>query len=228
MQHLLLLHGAIGAKDQLQPLADELSNDYIIHTLNFSGHGGNPFPISDFSIPGFADEVINYLQENNIHQANIFGYSMGGYVAFYLARHLPRLVNRIITLATKFHWNADIAAKEAAMLNADAIEKKVPAFADQLRQRHYPNDWKILLQKTEQLLLQLGQKSELSPEDYKAIATSGLLLLGDKDKMVSQEETQQVAAALSNGRFLLLENVAHPIEKTDAKMLAAVITDFLK
>jgi esterase/lipase len=39
MQHLLLLHGAIGAKDQLQPLADELKDNYFIHTLNFSGYG---------------------------------------------------------------------------------------------------------------------------------------------------------------------------------------------
>lgn len=227
MQHLLLLHGAIGAKDQLQPLADELSNNYIIHTLNFSGHGGKPFPLSDFSIGVFADDVIAYLEKNNISKTNIFGYSMGGYVALYLARHLPVLVNRIITLATKFHWDPAIAAKEAGMLNADLIEEKIPAFAEQLQQRHYPNDWKIVLQKTKQLLLQLGQKNELRLEDYKAIATSGLLLLGDMDKMVSKEETQEVGDALPNGRFQLLENVQHPIEKTDIKILSSVIHQFL-
>ena len=77
MQHLLLLHGAIGAKDQLQPLADELSNDYITHTLNFSGHGGKPFPLSDFSIGVFADDVITYLEKNNISKTNIFGLQHG-------------------------------------------------------------------------------------------------------------------------------------------------------
>lgn len=227
MQHLLLLHGAIGAKDQLQPLADELSDYYIIHTLNFSGHGGEPFPANDFSIPVFARNVMAYLEKNNIRQTNIFGYSMGGYTALYLARHSPMLVNRIITLATKFHWDPTIATKETAMLNADTIEEKVPVFAKQLQQRHYPNDWKIVLQKTKQLLVQLGDKNNLQLNDYQTILTPSLLLLGDKDKMVTPEETAQVEKALPNGKFQLLENTPHALEKVDVKMLGNIAHRFL-
>lgn len=227
MQHLLLLHGAIGAKDQLQLLADELSDYYIIHTLNFSGHGGEPFPVNDFSIPVFAGDVIAYLEKNNIRHTNIFGYSMGGYVALYLARHSPALVRRIITLATKFQWNPDIAAKETAMLNADTIEEKVPAFAKQLQQRHYPIDWKIVLQKTKQLLVQLGEKNDLQLNDYQTILTPSLLLLGDKDKMVTPEETAQVEKALPNGKFQLLENTPHALEKVDVNMLGDIVHQFL-
>jgi esterase/lipase len=51
MKDILLLHGAIGAKDQLQPLADALKDRYIVHTLNFSGHGGEAFAKEDISIP---------------------------------------------------------------------------------------------------------------------------------------------------------------------------------
>ncbi|MFC0774717.1 alpha/beta fold hydrolase [Terrimonas alba] len=227
MQHLLLLHGAIGAKDQLQSLADALSNHYIIHTLNFSGHGGEPFPANDFSIPVFAGDVMAYLEKNNIRQTNIFGYSMGGYTALYLARHSPALVSRIVTLATKFQWNPDIVAKEAAMLNADTIEEKVPAFAKQLQQRHYPNDWKIVLQKTKQLLVQLGDNNDLQLNDYQTILTPSLLLLGDKDKMVTIEETTQVEKALANGKFQLLENTPHPLEKVDVNMLGRIVHEFL-
>src|SRR4029077_17985374 len=35
MQSLILLHGAIGAKIQLESLADELSNEFNIHLINF-------------------------------------------------------------------------------------------------------------------------------------------------------------------------------------------------
>src|SRR4029077_13449669 len=101
MQHLLVLHGAIGAKDQLQPLAEKLRSHYIVHTLNFSGHGGETIPAT-FSIEGFANDVLHYLKQNNIDKINIFGYSMGGYVALYLAKHYPEKVNKAATLATKF------------------------------------------------------------------------------------------------------------------------------
>jgi esterase/lipase len=48
MAHLVLLHGAIGSKDQLHPLANALKKDFDVHLLNFSGHGGNAFPGKPF------------------------------------------------------------------------------------------------------------------------------------------------------------------------------------
>jgi len=44
-----IFHGAIGSKEQLIPLQNELENKYTVHNFNFSGHGGNDFEI-DFSI----------------------------------------------------------------------------------------------------------------------------------------------------------------------------------
>ncbi|MEO8768662.1 MAG: alpha/beta fold hydrolase [Ferruginibacter sp.] len=82
MKHLLLLHGAIGAKDQLDELANSLRSKYHVHTIDFNGHGGSPATDESFSIESFAHDVIKYLQENKINQVAIFGYSMGGYVAF--------------------------------------------------------------------------------------------------------------------------------------------------
>src|ERR1051326_9543575 len=87
---LLLLHGAIGSKVQLEPLASLLGDKYSVHSMNFSGHGGEPLP-EQFSIAGFANDVLSYLEGNNLPRVNIFGYSMGGYVALYLARHYPQI-----------------------------------------------------------------------------------------------------------------------------------------
>ena len=56
MEHLLLLHGAIGAKDQLQQLGEKLTNNFIIHTISFSGLGGEAMP-ETCSIEIFADGV---------------------------------------------------------------------------------------------------------------------------------------------------------------------------
>ena len=65
MQHLLLLHGAMGAKEQFKILVAALKNEFIVHTLNFSGHGGIPIAYENFSIP-FLAEVMNYLDNNNL------------------------------------------------------------------------------------------------------------------------------------------------------------------
>jgi pimeloyl-ACP methyl ester carboxylesterase len=152
---------------------------------------------------------------------------MGGYVAMYLAKHHPSFVDKIITLATKFYWDEITAAKEIKMLEAETILQKIPGFAAQLRNRHHPNDWKIVLSKTRDMLVQLGRNNTLQIEDYKSIFAPSLLLLGDRDNMVTVEETMAVQKALANGKFRTLANTAHPIEHADTEMLASIVTGFM-
>ncbi len=228
MQPLLLLHGAIGAKDQLEPLADQLRESYHVYMLNFSGHGGEGFPGEDFSIPLFTNEVLAFLLDNKISRVNIFGYSMGGYVAFCLASQYPHLVRKIITLATKFYWDETVAAKEVKMLDPAIITHKVPLFAEQLRERHSPNDWKLVLEKTTSMLLGLGRQNPLQLEDYKVIQTPSLLLLGEKDKMITIEETIAVQQALPHGEFRSLPGTPHTIEQVDMGLLANLTRGFIK
>lgn len=226
MKTLLLLHGAIGAQDQLQPLKALLSAQYNVHTLSFSGHGGNAFPEGDFSIARFSIDVLNYLNDNDIAQCDVFGYSMGGYVAMYLAKQQPERVGRIITLATKFHWDEPTAQKECGMLDANKIEAKVPAFAAALAKRHAPNNWKEVLNRTKDMLLAMGKDNPLKVEDYATITNPSLIMLGDRDKMITLEETLAVYKALPNAQMAMLPDTQHPIEQVDAQHLAYMIQRF--
>lgn len=223
MQHLLLLHGAVGAKQQLEPLANTLNDTFTVHLLNFSGHGGHSMPDSDFSIALFGQDVLSYMQENNIEQADFFGYSMGGYVAMFIAKHHAEKVNRIVTLATKFYWDEAVAAKEIKMLDATAIQQKVPAFAEQLRNRHLPNNWVDVLEKTIVLLRSLGSGDVLKTDDYPAINTACLILLGDRDKMVTLDETVAVYKQLPNAQLCVLPNTPHPLEQVNVELLSFFI-----
>jgi pimeloyl-ACP methyl ester carboxylesterase len=228
MQDLLLLHGALGSKDQFTALSEKLSHNYKIHTLDFSGHGGKMFPIEDFSIPLFADEVLGYLHQEHLEKVHIFGYSMGGYVAMYLAKNHPELVDRIITLATKFYWDMGVAADEARMLDPLTIQQRLPAFATQLIERHQPNDWRDVLDKTKLMLLQLGEKNTLSLEDYSLIHNPTLLLLGEKDKMVTVDETMAVQEVLPNAAFKIIPGTPHQFEGVKTEMLAELIDSFIR
>jgi pimeloyl-ACP methyl ester carboxylesterase len=165
MQTIILLHGAIGAKDQLEPLAIELKQQgYNVFTLSFSGHGQTPFQ-THFGIEQFALELEQFIKENNLQQPTVFGYSMGGYVALYLAQQQPTLLGNIITLGTKFEWSPEISAKETKMLDSKTIIEKVPKFAEALQKRH-GQDWELLLQKTAEMMLSLGNKNALSLNDF--------------------------------------------------------------
>ena len=226
MQPLLLLHGAIGASDQLQPLASELKRfDTITH--DFSGHGGKAYSDKPFSIAAFAEEIVAFLDERKIEAVDIFGYSMGGYVGMYLAKYHPLRVTKVITLATKFHWDKATADKECQMLDAAKIEAKVPGFAKALADRHAPNDWKDVLAKTADMLRDMGISNALKAEDYSSIDTPSMVLLGDRDRMVTLEETVAVYKALPNAQMGILPNTHHPIEQINIGALSYLIQQFL-
>jgi len=219
---LLLLHGALGTASQFEGLKDHLEEDFVLHTFNFEGHGGIATS-SEYSIKLFAKNALDFIQSNNIEQTHVFGYSMGGYVGLYLARFFPDVVKRVATLGTKFSWTAEIAAKEVKMLSPDAIEQKVPMFAKKLSRDHAPLNWKNVLEGTAKMMLDLGAGNGLSQNDFTKIEHQVLLGLGAEDKMVTLEETNQVANWLPNANLQILEGVPHPLEKADPKVVAQFI-----
>lgn len=228
MHSILLLHGAIGSKAQLEPIASKLSEHYNVHSLNFTGHGGNPVQDISFSIELFANDVLGYLNEKCLEPVSIFGYSMGGYIAMYLAKHWPQQINKIATLATKYHWSEEIAAKEVQMLDPGKLEAKAPSFAKTLEERHAPNDWKDVLSKTTAMMQALGKENALQPADYSTINNESLLMLGDRDKMVTLEETVNIYKILPNAQLAVLPGTAHPIEQVDIELLSSLLCKFFK
>lgn len=224
---LILLHGAIGSKAQLHDLATALSSSYDVHALNLPGHGGEVLT-TDFSIPAFAAFVKDYIDTHKLTNVSIFGYSMGGYVAVYLSLQHPDLFSKIITLATKFIWDPATAAAESTMLDPIKIEQKVPKFAGTLSERHAPGDWKQVLANTTGSLNSLGAAPLLTTANLSTIATPCLLLVGDRDKMISIEETANVYRLIPGAGFRVLPNTPHAIEQAPLALLSHLIDSFLR
>ena len=220
---ILLLHGAIGAGSQLKTVTAKLSDTFDVHHPDFPGHGGQPVPEAPFSIQLFAESVLSYINEHQLQQINIFGYSMGGYVALYLAKHYPQLIGKIITLGTKFYWDIPTAEKEINMLDPETIIAKVHILAERLALMHAPNDWQRIVLRTPDMLMEMGRNNPLKTEDFKVINTPTLIMLGDRDKMVPLEETVHTYQQLPRATMAMLPNTPHPIEQVNAEMVAYFI-----
>ncbi len=218
MHEILLLHGALGSKEQFSRLESSLTGKFKTHSLSFSGHGRRPSHHHAFTIQSFAHEVLDWMNEHYIKKIDIFGYSMGGYVALWLARFYPERAGRIFTLGTKLKWNEEEAEKEIKMLNAEKIVEKVPAFAQTLAERHGEHEWKSVMSKTALLMRDLAH-THLTEQDFIKIENQILLGRGGKDTMVTFDETDYVHHLLKNSEFKIYENVAHPIEQVPVELL---------
>ena len=223
---LLLLHGALGSKSQFMPLMSRLEDTFRIHSLDFEGHGRSPMKDRVFRNDHFAENVLDYLDANALETVNIFGYSLGGHVGLYLAKTQPERIAKIFTLATKFVWTPEIAEHEVAFLDPDTILKKVPQFAQVLKERHTASSWKNVLQKTRDMFLEQGNKNMLPLEEVEQIPHVVRIGVGDRDNMVGLEESINVYRSLPKGELQVFPATPHPMEKIALSKLVHSLIEF--
>lgn len=220
MKKLILLHGALGDATLFQPLQEVLKKSHQCYSFNFSGHGKKPFDDEGFGIEIFADELRKFINANKLKGASVFGYSMGGYVALYLASLHPELMGTITTLGTKFNWTPESAEQEVEKLNPELIAEKVPAYAKLLAERHGKKEWKTLVWQTAGMMLELGDEPILTNSVLATITNKVNILLGEDDNMVSKEESEATAKSLQYGSFKMIANTPHPIERITPSQIA--------
>lgn len=221
-QSLLLLHGALGSEKQFESIKEGLSSTFDVYSFDFDGHG-NGSSTEEMSIELFAENLYEFVLKNNLQQAFVFGYSMGGYVALYLQSKHPDLFQSITTLGTKFNWSAESAEKEIQMLNPEKIKEKVPAFAEYLKDTHLPSNWERVMEQTKVLMLNLGNKPLLTEETMKKVSIPVVICLGELDKMVSVEESLWAKKCIPNSKFEVINGVPHPIQLIDPSIIIDLI-----
>lgn len=226
MKDILMLHGALAAKTQFDPLRKLIKSDLKAHAINFSGHGGALMSPLGYTFPVFAADILRYIDEHGIRKVNLFGYSMGGYAALYFAKLHPDRVEKIFTLNVKFTWDASSTQKEVAMLNAENLLLKVPSFANNLMLLHGMEMWKSVLQSTSDMMTNLTKQHFLTDEDYAKMDLPVLLAVGDKDLTSGIEQTVEIYRKLPGGRMLVLPDTPHPFEKIRLDELAPHFNHF--
>lgn len=226
MKNIILLHGALGSSEDLAPLSAVLENlGLSVHPLSFSGHGTKPFG-SSFGIQQFALELKEFIRSRNLQEVSVFGYSMGGFVALYLASGEKTLIRKIITLGTKFNWSQASVEKETKLLDPALMLEKVPAFAAMLEKKH-GGSWKELVTRTAEMMREISAKEFLRAGTISSLELPVLLGLGDRDQMVSLEETMSVYKALPQGAMYMLPGTRHQLEAAPVDLLSRQILEFV-
>jgi pimeloyl-ACP methyl ester carboxylesterase len=223
-KHLLLLHGALADESQIYPLRDLLRADASVHVHTFSGHGKRNTSQEAYSMDVFADEILEIAKSLD-SAPDVFGYSMGGYAALCAARKSSS-IGRIITLGTKFDWNAATAAREVQFLNPDIMEEKIPQFTGLLEKMH-GQTWKSVVTRTAEMMIQLGKNAPLDAKTLSLIQNEVMILVGDQDVTAGVEASRKAAMLLPKSSFFVLDKTQHPIEKTNPVAIADRIRNFI-
>lgn len=221
---LILLHGSRGTCQELLPLAQAMADKCTPMLPNLLGHGGRPIPDS-FTVRAMASDILEQMDSQGISTAYLFGYSFGGYLALYLARHAPERILGVCTLATKFVFDRHTVALFTQLSSVDRILNRQRALMDQ---RHPGQDWSRLVNGLADLYRRLGQTPALTDADLEGITIPTLTISANNDQLVPWLESLKVGYLMPKGQGFTFAGKAHPLEVVPVPFLAAVVGKWLE
>lgn len=182
---LLLLHGGLFDIDlQFGAVLPGLARERQVIAADFQGHGRTNDIDRPLTSAHLASDVVGLLRHLGVPRVDVFGFSVGGAVALYLAIKHPGLVRRLIVSSASFHPDGDRPE------NAEAVgEMTVDVIAGTPMEQEYlaksPNPDRL-----QALLDKLGAFDQGFPgwseADIQGIAAPTLITVGDCD-MVTLE-----------------------------------------
>lgn len=108
---LIIIHGLFGMSDNWNTLGKKFSKYCKVHLIDLRNHGRSPHS-TDFDYDVMCDDVLEYMEDNNIVDPIILGHSLGGKVAMKFAFTYPKKIEKLIVVDiaprqynTDFHKN---------------------------------------------------------------------------------------------------------------------------
>jgi len=101
-QPLIILHGLFGSLDNWMTLSKKLGEHFKVYIVDARNHGFSPHA-NEFDYEVMADDLLEFINEQNIINPIVLGHSMGGKTAMQFAMNYPDKLSKLIV--------ADIAPK---------------------------------------------------------------------------------------------------------------------
>jgi pimeloyl-ACP methyl ester carboxylesterase len=237
---VVLIHGAANTHRVWDEILTAITHaTHNILAIDLPGHGAT-FADAKTSIEGYADWLINLLDNGAINDATLIGHSMGSLIALDCARRYPARVTALMLIGTAAPM--PVAAQVLTLANDD-IEA---AYDTVTRASFYvaKNDdgtWPVpsvtmtayrqALSESQPNLLANDMNAcnnyAIDSVDLSSIHTPTLILIGEKDRMTSVEAGLAVSQQLANATHAVIANVGHMMMLEATAKVAQLMNDFL-
>lgn len=220
---LVLHHGTAGCGEIWQHLgyANVLKRDHRLILLDARGHGASdkPYEPSAYDLPLRVTDVTAVLDALQIDRADYWGYSMGGWIGFGMAKYAPqRLRSLIIGGAQPFGEKMQPFPQEPAEFAA-AIEKLYGSYlTPERRTRLLANDLKALSALTQDR----ASIADVLPE----MSMPCLLYVGEADPRF--DHVKECVKVLANVKFFSLPGCDHVAAFARSDLVLPHAIGFLK
>lgn len=203
---LLLLHGNGEDSTYFEHQISEFSRDFCVCAIDTRGHGGTPMGIAPFTLSQFADDLFDFMNENEIDRADILGFSDGGNIALLFALRHPERVRRLVLNSANLFPEG---------LCSWLHESFLQSYEEVCSSEEPDAPYKAAL-----LELMINEP-HIDPEELSALTMPTLVIAGDQD-IVDFEHTLLIAASIPGARLAIVPGGHDVANRHPAAFNAAV------
>ena len=217
---LVLLHG-LGARWQVfQPLMLRLGAGFEQYAPDLRGHGASARAAGEYTIRDFAADAARFIAATGQAPVNLYGHSLGGWIALLTAAEHPDLVRALIIADSAIypeHLDPDLVVSYLADL--PIALRSLAKSLDQL-------DPDVMTVFRDGRMLSGYDPGELLPR----ISCPVLLIQGDpaRGALMSETDVKCAMRLLPDARHVFMPGIGHALHAEDAGKVADEIRSFLE
>ena len=251
---ILFISGTSQTKDAWEPtlLSRLATTNHTVIVFDNRGIGETTVGTKPFSIEQFANDTTGLLDALNIEKADVFGASLGSFVAQELTLNYPQKVDRLVLHAGYCGGNETVYASGQALetimtLSSPQVLRNMTAEEQAmiLTQIMFPPEWLEGHPEIMDTVIQLAPSRSASPEIIQQqglasatwkgscdrlanITQPTLVIAGDQDLLAPAANSIMMSQRISNSWLVIIQGTGHGMMLQVPNEFSAIIQTFLE
>ncbi len=243
-QPLVILHGVFGMSDNWAGIGKSLGEDFTVYMVDQRNHGRSGHS-SAMNYEAMSDDLLDFLEKENLEKPNLLGHSMGGKTVMQFAFDYPEKVEKIVVADIspgKSNHNHQHQQLIDTLLAIDLSKYSSRNEVGQVLRE------KISNARVRQFLLKnlywkdrssLGWRVNLEvikdslPEVFREVTGlqpfegPALFLKGEKSDYITKEDIPEIEALFPNSRIREIKNGTHWLHADNPEDFTSEVREFL-
>ncbi len=246
---LLILHGLYGSSDNWHTIGKALADEgFAVHLLDLRNHGRSPHS-DEHTYNAMVEDIMEYLQNNQLTKITLLGHSMGGKVAMLFTLNHAEMVKKLIVvdiapktypinydnhlhiLHTMSALNLGMAKSrkeiEKMLLPHIKNTKVVQLIMKNLHRKKQGNfEWKINIKALTENLENITGGAD--GWEKKSCTTPTLFLRGEQSDYLILTDNFLIKKSFPNAEITTIPNAGHWVHAEQPRLVVKTILYFIK
>lgn len=239
---LLLVHGLGSTKADWDRQVDAFSREYRVIAPDLRGHGNSSKPAerSEYGVAKCAEDMQLLLEQLEVRNCIVVGFSMGGAIAFEMAVKFPQLISKMVIVNTAPDFN-DLGELGEELLRERTKALKTTGMeplAKQISEGMFPGE------EQKELRNAFFERARKNPVDVYYNSFTTLMEWGIREKLKEIRVPALVVASdldytpvklkesyaekMSNGRLVVINNSRHGVTMDQPEQFNTALFKFFR